>query len=85
MKSWSFPYTLVPLSEGLSYIMVLVPLLGLGSDKVDDAIIITDHKVKAYHIGKHQRIYDTALRDRIDAIDENQMDITTIMLFVSSS
>ena len=60
-------------------VVVLVPLLGLSSDQVEKSIV-ADHNVVTYHINEHRGMDAVALRYRIDAIDDNKMAITTIML-----
>ena len=79
--------SLVPLCVGVvkqGVVVVLVPLLGLGIDQVEKSII-AGHKIEAYHIDEHRGVDATALKNRIEAIDDEEMAITTIMLFISPS
>ena len=69
MESCLFSYVWVAAKRGV--VVVLVPLLGLGSNQVEKSIT-ADHKVKAYHIDEHRRMDPVALRDRIYAIDDDK-------------
>ena len=57
-------------------------VLGLGGDQIDKTIV-SDHNVEPYHIDEHRGYDAKALRGRIDAMDDKEMDNATIMLFVS--
>ena len=61
--------------------MVIMPLLGLGRDQVDKPIV----SIESYHIDEHRGIDDKALKNCIKDIDDEEMAITTIMLFESPS
>lgn len=65
-------------------VIVLVPFLELGSDQVEKSIV-SDHNIESYHIDEHRGIDAKALRDRYDAMDNNKMAYTTIMLYISPS
>ena len=65
-------------------VIVLVPLLGLGSDQVEKSIV-SDHNIESYHIDEHHGIDAKALRDRYDAMDDDEIAYTTIMVYISPS
>ena len=65
-------------------VMVLVPLLGLGSHHVKK-FVVAEHNIKAHYIDEHQGMDAVALRDCTGTIDDNEMAITTIIPFVSPS
>ena len=82
MGSHSFPYVCVPSSEGLSWcVFCFWDWVVIKSKKS----IIADHNIEAYRIDEHQGMDTIALRNCIDAINDNKMAITTITLLVLPS
>ena len=66
--------------------VILVPLVGLGSDQVAKSVV-SDHNVEAYHVDEHkgQDAYD--LRDCLLRLrmDDKEMDNISIILYISPS
>ena len=79
--------SLVPLTVGaiMCKIMIIIePLLSLGSDQVDKAIVI-GHNVEAYHIDEHRGVHAHTLTKRIDAITDEEWQDTTVILILSAA
>ena len=59
----------------------MVPLHGLGSDQVEKANI-PDQGIKAYYVDEHKRADAFMLQDRLLSLTNNELDHTSIILFV---
>ena len=64
--------------------VVLVPLVGLGSDQVAKSMM-PDHNVEAYHVDEHkcQDVYD--LWGHLLNMDDEERDNISIILYISPS
>lgn len=60
----------------------LVPLIGLGSDQVAKATV-PDHNVEAYHIDEHKGPHAYSLRQRLQNLDDDEVQYTTILIFIN--
>ena len=74
------PLTIATIRRGVT--IVLVPLIGLGSDQVEKATVL-DHNVEAYHIDEHKQLDARAVRDRLNHLSVSEANSTTILLFMS--
>ena len=66
------------------FLLVVEPLLGLGSEQVDKARL-EDHNIEAYHLDEHRGVNATKLCRRIEAIPSQEWDGTTVIWFASAS
>ena len=62
--------------------IILVPLHGLGSDQVEKANNL-DQGIEAYYVDEHKRADAFMLRDRLLSLTKDELDHTSIILFVS--
>jgi len=77
--------SLVPLGTAAirrGIVIVLVPLIGLGSDQVEKAQF-TDHNVEAYHIDEHKGADATKLRCRLEGLDDEEIEHVSCVLYFS--
>ena len=74
------PLTTAILRRGIT--IVLVPLVGLGSDQVDKATVL-EHGVKAYHIDEHKKKDARALRERLLSFTREEANYTTILIYIN--
>ena len=66
--------SVVPLTVGAimrKIVIIMEPLLGLGSNQVDKAIVI-GHNVEAYQIDEHRGVHPHTLTKRLDAITDEE-------------
>jgi len=63
------PQTVASLRGGVA--IVLVPLIGLGSDQVEKSTVV-EHNVEAYHADEHKGRDGDALRQRLRAMTEGE-------------
>jgi len=61
--------------------VVLVPLIGIGSDQVDKATII-EHNLHSYHGEEHKFEYAIALRDRLESLVQEELEENVIYLYL---
>ena len=64
--------------------VVLVPLIGLGSDQVQKSCFY-DSNIESYHIDEHRGQDAIDLRDRLMNMTEAEMNVTSIILYLSPS
>ena len=80
----AIPLTIATLCRGVS--IILVPLLGLGSDQVTKAIL-ADKNIHAFHVDEHQdvgrRKDETLLKDLLRNATPQKMANTSTLLFLS--
>ena len=62
--------------------ITLVPLVGLGSDQVEKAVVI-EKNVEGYHVDEHKYSDAYLLRQRIDLLTEDELWNRAVTLFIS--
>ena len=77
---YAVPQTVALLQRGI--VLILVPLIGLGSDQVSKAEN-EENRIEAYHIDEHRYDDLTLLRNRLDGMTIDDVENTTILLFCS--
>ena len=68
------PLTVASLRQGV--VVILVPLVGLGSDQVSKALR-PDRNIKAYHVDEFKRADGTQIRRRMKNISDDEILVST--------
>ena len=76
------PLTVATIRRGIA--IILVPLIGLGSDQVEKAIVV-DHNVEAYHADEHKQLDGQLLRARLLGMEEDEIQHISAIVFLSAS
>ena len=71
--------TVASLLQGVA--IILVPLVGLGSDQVTKALR-PDHNIEAYHVDEFKRADGTKLRNRMRDISDDEILVSTQILYM---
>ena len=74
------PLTLATIFNGVT--VVLVPLIGLGSDQVKKASV-PEHNVEAYHVDEHKFEDARKLRTHLQSLSDDEAKNVTIILYMS--
>jgi len=74
------PSTICSLRRGIA--VILVPLLGLGSDQVNKTMII-EKNIESYHIDEHRLEDATLLRERLRSLTAKERENISIQLYLS--
>ena len=74
------PLAIASMRRGIS--IVMMPLLGLGTDQVAKAMHV-DINIEAWHIDEFRGPHGRALRRRLFAFDQDQRDNMSIVLYMS--
>lgn len=74
------PSTICSLRRGIA--VILVPLLGLGSDQVNKTMMI-EKNIESYHIDEHRLEDATLLRKRLQGLTAKERENISIQLYLS--
>ena len=74
------PLTVASLCQGVA--IILVSLVGLGSDQVNKALR-PDHNIEAYDVDEFKRADGTKLRSRMKNVSDDEILVSTQILYMS--